>query len=79
MLLTPAHMSHTEMNRESVFLFQNNEMLVWHAYVSSVEEGNTTHGENSHEHEKGSLSSGYLELIKRVVVVSSYSHFQTLL
>lgn len=78
-LLTPAHMSHTEMNRESVFLFRNNEMLIWHAYISSVEEGNTTHGENSHEHEKGSLSSHYLKLIKRVVVVSSHNHFQTLL
>lgn len=66
MLLAPAHMSHIEMNRESVFLFRYNEMLVQHAYVSSVEEGNTTHGENSHEHGKGSLSSPYLKLIKRV-------------
>lgn len=31
-----------------------------------MEEGNTTHGENSHEHEKGSLSSWYLKLINRV-------------
>lgn len=65
-LLTPAHMSYIEMNRESVFLFRYNEMLVRHAYASSVEEGNATHGENSHEHEKGSLSSWYLKLIKRV-------------
>lgn len=51
-LLTTARTSYIETNRELVFfLFLYNEVLVRHIYVPSVGEGNTTHSENSWEHE----------------------------
>lgn len=52
-------------------------MLVRHPYVSLMEKGNTIHGENSHEDEKGSFSSWYLKLIKRVHLqfLAIFKHF----